>query len=83
MQQALPADAVWSGFGVARMQMPMVAQAILLGGNLRVGLEDNIYLERGKLASNGMLVKRAVEIIERLGARVLGPEAARAKIGLV
>jgi len=61
----------------------MVAQAVLLGGNVRVGLEDNIYLERGKLASNGMLVERAAEIIERLGARVLGPEAARAKIGLV
>ena len=82
MQQALPAEAVWAGFGISRMQMPMLAQAILLGGNVRVGLEDNIYLERGVLASNAMLVQRAVEIIERLGARVLGPEQARAKLGL-
>jgi uncharacterized protein (DUF849 family) len=82
MKQALPADALWAGFGISRMQMPMVAQAVLLGGNVRVGLEDNIYLDKGVLASNGMLVERAVEIIERLGARVLGPDEARAVIGL-
>ena len=82
MQQALPADAIWAGFGISRMQMPMVAQAVLLGGNVRVGLEDNLYLDRGVLASNGMLVTRAVEIIERLGARVLGPDEARNRLGL-
>ena len=82
MKQALPSDAIWAGFGISRMQMPMVAQAILLGGNVRVGLEDNIYLDRGVLATNGMLVERAVEIIERMGARVVGPDEARAKIGL-
>ena len=82
MKQALPADAIWAGFGISKMQMPMVAQAVLLGGNVRVGLEDNIYLDRGILASNGMLVERAVEIIERMGARVLGPDEARSKIGL-
>jgi len=82
MKQALPADALWAGFGISRMQMPMVAQAVLLGGNVRVGLEDNIYLDKGVLATNGMLVERAVEIIERMGARVLGPNEARAKIGL-
>jgi uncharacterized protein (DUF849 family) len=82
LKQALPADALWAGFGISRMQMPMVAQAVLLGGNVRVGLEDNIYLNRGVLASNGMLVERAVEIIERMGARVLGPDEARQKIGL-
>jgi len=82
MKQALPADALWAGFGISRMQMPMVAQAVLLGGNVRVGLEDNIYLDKGVLASNGMLVERAVEIIERMGARVLGPDEARSKIGL-
>jgi uncharacterized protein (DUF849 family) len=74
MKQALPSDAIWAGFGISRMQMPMVAQAVLLGGNVRVGLEDNIYLDRGVLASNGMLVERAVEIIDRIGARVLGPD---------
>ena len=82
MQQALPAEAIWAGFGISRMQMPMVAQAVLLGGNVRVGLEDNLYLDRGVLASNGMLVTRAVEIIERLGARVLGPDEARNRLGL-
>ena len=82
MKQALPADAIWAGFGISKMQMPMVAQAILLGGNVRVGLEDNIYLDRGVLASNGMLVERAVDIIERMGARVLGPDEARSKLGL-
>ncbi len=82
MKHALPADAVWAGFGISRMQMPMVAQAVLLGGNVRVGLEDNIYLDRGVLASNGALVERAVDIIERLGANVIGPEQARQKIGL-
>ena len=82
MKQALPENAVWAGFGISKMQMPMVAQAVLLGGNVRVGLEDNIYLDRGVLASNGMLVERAVEIIERMGARVLGPSGARAKLGL-
>jgi len=82
MKQALPADAIWAGFGISKMQMPMVAQAILLGGNVRVGLEDNIYLDRGVLASNGMLVERAVEIIERMGARVLDPDEARSKLGL-
>ena len=82
LKQALPTGALWAGFGISRMQMPMVAQAVLLGGNVRVGLEDNIYLDRGVLASNAMLVERAVEIIERMGARVLGADEARQKIGL-
>ncbi len=82
MSDALPANANWAAFGVSRLQMPMVAQAVLLGGNVRVGLEDNLYLDRGVLASNAQLVERAVEIIERLGARVLGPEEARKKLGL-
>ncbi len=82
MADALPENANWAGFGISRMEMPMVAQAVLLGGNVRVGLEDNLYLERGVLATNGQLVERAVEIIERLGARVLGPVEAREKLGL-
>jgi uncharacterized protein (DUF849 family) len=82
MKQALPPGALWAGFGISRMQMPMVAQAVLLGGNVRVGLEDNIYLDKGVLASNGMLVERAGEIIERMGARVVGPNEARKIIGL-
>ena len=82
LRNALPGNANWASFGISRMQMPMVAQAVLLGGNVRVGLEDNIYLDRGVLATNGQLVERAVEIIERLGARVLIPAEAREKLGL-
>lgn len=82
MRNALPANSNWAGFGIGRMEMPMVAQAVLLGGNVRVGLEDNIYLDRGVLASNEQLVQRASEIITRLGARVVGPDEAREKMGL-
>ncbi len=82
MRDMLPEGAVWAGFGISRMQMPMVAQAVLLGGNVRVGLEDNLYLDRGVFASNGELVARAVEIVERLGARVLSPDEGREKLGL-
>ncbi len=82
MVDTLPNGANWAGFGISRMQMPMVAQAMLLGGNVRVGLEDNIYLDRGVLATNGQLVSRAVEIVERLGGRALTPSEARQKLGL-
>ena len=82
MKQALPDNSIWAGFGISRMQMPMVAQAMILGGNVRVGLEDNIYLDRGVLATNGQLVQRAVEIIERLGGLAVTPGEAREQIGL-
>jgi uncharacterized protein (DUF849 family) len=82
MVDSLPAGAVWAGFGIGRMQMPMVAQAVLLGGNVRVGLEDNIWLDRGVHASNGTLVQRAVEIVRLMGARTLTPAEARKKLGL-
>jgi len=82
MKAALPAGADWAAFAISRNEFPMVAQAALLGGNCRVGLEDNLYLERGVFASNGQLVEKAVKIIETLGARVLGPQDARAKLGL-
>ena len=77
MADAVPAGAVWSGFGISRMQMPMVAQAVLLGGHVRVGLEDNLYLERGVHASNGQLVEKAARIIRDMGARTLSPAEAR------
>ena len=64
------------------MQMPMVAQAVLLGGNVRVGLEDNIYLEKGVLATNAQLVERAVALVELLGARVQSAAEARKRLGL-
>ncbi|WIE50159.1 3-keto-5-aminohexanoate cleavage protein [Pseudomonas sp. GM17] len=82
MVDNLPAGAVWAGFGIGRMQMPMAAQAVLLGGNVRVGLEDNLWLDKGVLATNGQLVERAGEILSRLGARVLTPAEGRAKMGL-
>ena len=82
MADNLPPGAHWAGFGIGRMQMPMVAQAMLLGGHVRVGLEDNIWLDKGVHATNGTLVKRAVEIIERLGARALSPAEGRKKLGL-
>ncbi len=82
MVDNLPANAVWTGFGIGRMQMPMAAQAVLLGGNVRVGLEDNIWLDKGVLATNGQLVERAGEILSRLGARVLTPAEGRKKMGL-
>lgn len=78
----LPPEAMWSGFAIGRMEMPMVAQAMILGGNIRVGLEDNLYLERGVLASNGDLVARAREIVERLGGHVAGVAATRQRLGL-
>ncbi|WP_311968708.1 3-keto-5-aminohexanoate cleavage protein [Pseudomonas baltica] len=82
MVDNLPSDAVWSGFGIGRMQMPMAAQSVLLGGNVRVGLEDNLWLEKGVLATNGQLVERVSEILTRLGARILTPAEGRAKMNL-
>lgn len=82
MADMLPENAQWAGFGIARMEMPMVAQAVLLGGHARVGLEDNLYLERGIYASNAQLVERAVNIIESLGARVVSPAEGREMLGL-
>lgn len=82
MRGLLPANAIWAAFGIARMQMPMVAQAVLLGGNVRVGLEDNLYLSRGVFATNEQLVIRARTIIESLGYEVATPDEAREIIGL-
>lgn len=82
MREALPAGAIWSAFGIGRMQMPMVAQAVLLGGNVRVGLEDNLYLEKDTPATNAQLVERACRIVESLGARVLSSAQARERLGL-
>ncbi|MGX8848426.1 3-keto-5-aminohexanoate cleavage protein, partial [Pseudomonas aeruginosa] len=82
MADNLPPGATWAGFGIGRTQMPMVAQAMLLGGNVRVGLEDNIWLDKGVPASNGSLVERAIEIIERLGGRALSPAEGRRRMNL-
>jgi uncharacterized protein (DUF849 family) len=79
----LPANANWASFGLGAMQMPMVAQSVLLGGHVRVGLEDNLYLDKGVLATNGQLVERARAIVELMGARVLNAAEARVELGLV
>jgi len=79
---SMPPGAHWAGFGIGRMQMPMVAQAVLLGGHVRVGLEDNLWLDRGVPASNGALVERARTLVGHLGARTLTPAEGRIKLGL-
>jgi uncharacterized protein (DUF849 family) len=78
----LPPGCVFSAFSIGRMQLPYVAMAALAGGNVRVGLEDNIYLSHGVLATNGQLVERAVTILEAMNTRVLGPGEVREKLGL-
>jgi uncharacterized protein (DUF849 family) len=82
MINALPADSVWSSFAISRMQMPWVAQSVLNGGNVRVGLEDNLYLSRGVYASNAQLVEKARVIIEAMGARVISAAQARERLRL-
>jgi uncharacterized protein (DUF849 family) len=82
MVDQLPPDAVFSTFSIGRMQLPFVAMAALVGGNVRVGLEDNLYLARGRLASNGELTERAVQILESMNVRILGPDEVRDKLRL-
>ena len=82
MVNQLPPATYWSAFSIGRMQLPFVAMAVLAGGNVRVGLEDNIYLERGVFASNAQLVERAVAILEAMNVRILGPGEVREKLSL-
>lgn len=82
MIDLLPPGAVWGAFAISRMEMPIVAQSVLLGGHVRVGLEDNLYLRRGVFASNAQLVEKAVALVEALGARTLSAAEARVKLGL-
>ncbi|GHB38755.1 3-keto-5-aminohexanoate cleavage protein [Streptomyces umbrinus] len=82
MVNMLPEGAQWASFALGRMQMPWVAQSVLLGGHVRVGLEDNLYLGKGVKATNAQLVERAVTIVEAMGARVATPDEARLKLGL-
>ncbi len=83
MVNNVPRDWTFSAFGLGRNQMAYVAASVLAGGNVRVGLEDNLWLEKGVLATNAQLVERAVGIIERMGARVIGPQEVRDRLGLV
>ena len=80
--QRLPANAVFSAFSIGRMQLPYAALAPIVGGNVRVGLEDNLFLERGRLATNAELVERAVTILEALNVRVLGSGEVRERLAL-
>ena len=73
----LPASAQFASFGIGRLQMPMVAQSVMLGGHVRVGLEDNLYLSKGVYGSNAQLVSKARTIIEAMGAKIASPERAR------
>ena len=83
MVNNVPSDWTFSAFGLGRNQMAYVAASVLAGGNVRVGLEDNLWLEKGVLATNAQLVERAVGVIEGIGARVIGPAEVREKLGLV
>ena len=82
MVNNIPDDWIWSAFSLGRDQMPYAAAAILAGGNVRVGLEDNLFLDKGVLATNAQLVERAVTIVENMGAKVMGPAAVRERLGL-
>jgi uncharacterized protein (DUF849 family) len=82
MRNQLPPGSRWAAFGISRAQFPMVAQAVLLGGHVRVGLEDNHYIERGVFASNAQLVERGVQIIKLLGGEPASPDEARQILGL-
>ncbi|MGH6944043.1 MAG: 3-keto-5-aminohexanoate cleavage protein [Geminicoccaceae bacterium] len=82
MRDLLPEGAIFAAFGIGRMQMPMVAEAAFLGGHVRVGLEDNLWLDKGVPASNGELVARAKQILELMGARALPPAEARDRLRL-
>ena len=83
MRDLLPPGAQWAAFGISAAEFPMAAQAVILGGHVRVGLEDNLYMARGVLApSNAALVERAAEIIRAIGAEVATPDEARHILGL-
>ena len=82
MVNNVPADWIYSAFSIGRHQMAYVAAAVLSGANVRVGLEDNLWLERGRLATNAELVTRAVTIIEAMGVQLMTPEEVRTELKL-
>src|SRR5262249_16900857 len=79
---SLPPGCIFTAFAIGRMQLPYVAMSVLAGGNVRVGLEDNIWLSRGVKATNGQLVHPAVTILEAMNVRVLGPAEVRERLEL-
>ena len=82
MVNNIPSDWNWSSFSIGRDQMPYVAASVLAGGNVRVGLEDNLWLEKGVLATNESLVKKAASIIEAMGSTLMNPQQVRDQLGL-
>ena len=83
MKSMLPQGAEWAAFGVGRSQFPMVAQALVLGGHIRVGLEDNLYIAKGELApDNASLVRKAANIVDLIGSRLATPAEARTMLGI-
>jgi len=78
----IPPGAIFSAFSIGRRQLPYAGLAAIVGGNVRVGLEDNLFLDRGALATNGQLVERAATIVAAMGAKLLGPEDVRRKLKL-
>ena len=82
MIDIMPAEAIWSGFAISKNEMPFVAQTVIMGGNPRVGLEDNLYLSKGELATNAELVEKAIRIIEDLGSSIMTPAETREKLKL-
>ena len=79
----MPKEGVWSGFAISKNEMPYVAQTVVMGGNPRVGLEDNLYLSKGKLATNPQLVEKAIRIVTDLGVEIMSPTETREKLKLV
>ena len=82
MKDIMPKEGVWSGFAISKNEMPFVAQTVIMGGNPRVGLEDNLYLEKGKLATNAQLVEKAIRIVNDLGVSTMTPAETREKLKL-
>jgi uncharacterized protein (DUF849 family) len=83
IRNLLPAGAVWQGFGIGRNQFPMAMQSLLLGGHVRVGMEDNVYESKGVFwKSNADQVTKARRLVESLGSRLAGPAQARRVLGL-
>ena len=82
MIDIMPKEAIWSGFAISKNEMPYVAQTVVMGGNPRVGLEDNLYLSKGKLATNAQLVEKAVRIIDDLGSSTMTPTETREQLKL-
>ena len=83
MVNNVPAGWTWSAFSLGRDEMPYVAAAALAGGNVRVGLEDNLYLDRGVFATNAQLVEKAATILSNMGASLMTPQEVRDQLGLV